>query len=91
MEGKVGNSCKIYVPAEKILESHMISCSKREWTKEEVVEVVTMLAKKRHGLEFDAYVRLIENDDESINRCKDSDIIGLLRLIGVGTQTLAVA
>ena len=69
----------------------MTDSTKTEWTKEEVVQAVTALAKKRHGLTFDAYVELVSSDSEKIDRCKDSDIIGLLALIGLGTGSLAAA
>ncbi|MBS1992377.1 MAG: hypothetical protein JSS83_17760 [Cyanobacteria bacterium SZAS LIN-3] len=62
---------------------------KTEWTKDEVVRVVTALAEKRHGLTFDSYVELVSNNSEKIDRCKDSDIIGLLALIGLGNLAAA--
>lgn len=69
----------------------MDNSTKIEWTREEVVQTVTVLAKKRHGLTFDAYVELVSSDSEKIDRCKDSDIIGLLALIGLGSGSLAAA
>jgi len=62
--------------------------NKVEWTTEQVVSTVTLLVKKRHGLDYDAYVSKLKNNDESIDYCRDSDIIGLLKLIGVGSEVL---
>jgi hypothetical protein len=69
----------------------MATSAKTEWTREEVIEAVTALAKKRHDLSFDAYVQLVSNDSEKLDRCRDSDIIGLLALIGLGAGSLAPA
>lgn len=57
--------------------------SKTEWTVSQVTKVVTTLAEKRHGLDFATYVAMIERGDESIDCFRDSDMIGLLKLIGV--------
>lgn len=65
------------------------SAPKTEWTAEDVVKAVTDLVKKRYGLSFDAYVELVKNNYEQIDRCRDSDILGLLNLIGVGPEVLA--
>jgi len=64
---------------------------KTEWTKDQVIIVVESLAQKRHGLTFDEYVGLVSSGSEKIDRCTDSDIIGLLTLIGLGTGSRAAA
>lgn len=62
--------------------------SKSEWTTEQVINAVSVLVKKRHGIAFDVYVEMVKREDDSVDRCRDSDILGLLRLIGVGVKDL---
>lgn len=65
----------------------MSDAIKHEWTKDEVTKLVTVLARKRYDLDFDGYIQKLKRDE--VDRCRDSDIIGLLRLIGICTQSLA--
>jgi hypothetical protein len=64
---------------------------KTAWTKQEVVEIVSALVLKRHGLTFDEYIELITSSSQKIDHCQDSDVIGLLALIGLGNGSLATA
>jgi hypothetical protein len=75
----------------ELWEESMSDISKIEWTREEVIKAVSILAEKRHGVDFETYVQMVKTENENIDRCKDSDIIGLLALIGLGLDTLAAA
>jgi hypothetical protein len=63
--------------------------TKTEWTADQVIKVVTAVVKKRYDVDFDTYVDMIKHANENIDRCRDSDIIGLLKLIGVDADILA--
>ncbi len=65
----------------------MAEVAKHQWTKEEVTEIVTVLAYKRYGIAFDSYIQKLKENE--VDRCKDSDIIGLLKLIGICTESVA--
>ncbi|MFA7339983.1 MAG: hypothetical protein WC028_24610 [Candidatus Obscuribacterales bacterium] len=65
--------------------------TKTEWTVEQVTQVVTAIVKKRHDVDFATYVAMVKRNDENLDRCRDSDILGLLKLIGVEAEVLAAA
>lgn len=67
------------------------SDTKTEWSVEQVTLVVSKLVKKRHGVDFETYVAMVKSNDENLDRCRDSDILGLLKLIGVEAEVLAAA
>ncbi|MFA6212360.1 MAG: hypothetical protein WC714_23180 [Candidatus Obscuribacterales bacterium] len=63
--------------------------TKTSWSDDEVKETVEALVCKRHGLDYETYVRMVQQGDEAIDRCRDSDILGLLALTGINSRNRA--
>ena len=67
----------------------MVNQARIEWSAEQVTRVVTSLVRKRHDTDLQSYIEKLKRCDDSIDRCRDSDIIGLLALIGVKPEHVA--